>query len=51
MSKLIVLVAFVIYVVCAAYAVFGPMPTRSLAASGWVSAAILLAVASADMWV
>jgi hypothetical protein len=48
MSKLLVLAAFVIYIVCAAYAAFGPLPTRALAVSGWVVAAISLAAVSGN---
>jgi hypothetical protein len=51
MSKLLMLAGFAICVVCASYAALGPPPSRMGAASGWVVAAISLAVASADMWV
>jgi hypothetical protein len=48
-SKVLTLVAFVIYAACAAWAMFGPPPSRMGASSGWVCAAVMLAIASARM--
>jgi hypothetical protein len=49
MSKVLVLMTFVICVVCASYAALGHPPSRMGAASGWACAAVVLAVASARM--
>jgi hypothetical protein len=49
MIKVLALVAFVSCVAFASYAVFGPPPTRALAAKGWVCAAVMLAIASVHM--